>query len=154
MSNVATTLKEEIIRLARKQLRSQVQGMKKTSELYRRDIAALKRKVTKLQQQVARGDGMVAKKATEYSDSEAATRVRFTAKGLCSERKRLGLSADDYAKLVGVSAQSIYNWEGDLTRPRKNHVLMIAAIRGIGKKEARARLEKLHKPHAKEARSS
>jgi DNA-binding transcriptional regulator YiaG len=154
MPNVATTLKEEIIRLARKEVRSQVQGVKKASAHYRRDIAALKREVTKLQQQVAHGNGMGADKATADSDSEAQTRVRFTAKGLLSERKRLGLSADDYARLVGVSGQSIYNWEGEVARPRKNHVLMIAAVRGIGKKEARARLAKLHKTRAKGVRSS
>jgi DNA-binding transcriptional regulator YiaG len=144
MPNVTATLKSEIVKLARKELGSQVREMKTLSAHNRRDIAALKRMVTKLQQQVERGSGIVAAKATAYSDREAATRVRFTANGLCSERKRLGLSADDYAKLVGVSAQSIYNWEGEVTRPRKSHVRKIAAVRGIGKMEARARLAKLH----------
>jgi DNA-binding transcriptional regulator YiaG len=120
-----------------------VRELRKVSALNRRDIAALKRMITKLQQ-VGRGNRIVTENATAYSDSEAATRVRFTPNGLCSERKRLGLSADDYGKLVGVSGQSIYNWEGEVTRPRKNHVHRIAAVRGIGKKEARARLAKLH----------
>jgi DNA-binding transcriptional regulator YiaG len=144
MPNVTATLKSEIVRLARKELSSQVRGMRKASAHNRRDIAALKRMVIKLTQQVDGGNGIVAGKATAYTDNEAITRVRFTANGLCSERKRLGFSADDYAKLVGVSAQSIYNWEGGVTRPRKNHIRMIAAVRGIGKKEARARLAKLH----------
>ena len=143
MTNVAAALKEEIIRLARKEFRTQARGMKKASAHYRRDIAALKRKVTQLEQQVARGNGADSQKATASLDSEAKTRLRFTARGLRAERKRLGLSADDYARLLGVSAQSIYNWEGEVTRPRKNHVLMVDSVRGMGKKEARARLEKL-----------
>jgi DNA-binding transcriptional regulator YiaG len=154
MPNVSATMKSEIIRLARKELSTQVRGMKKVSEHNKRDILALKRTVTKLRQQVERGNGTVAGNTSAYSDSGPTTRVRFTANGLCSERKRLGLSADDYAKLVGVSAQSIYNWEGKVTHPRKDHVRMIAAIRGIGKEEARARLAKLHKSHAKRARTS
>jgi DNA-binding transcriptional regulator YiaG len=144
MPNITPPLKSEIIRLARKELSSQVRGMKKVSVHNRRDIATLKRMVTRLQQQLRRGPGIVAAEATTYSDSEAKTRVRFTPKGLCSERKRLGLSADDYGKLVGVSGQSIYNWEAEVARPRKSHVRKIAAVRGIGKKEARARLAKLH----------
>ena len=144
MPNVTATLKSEIVKLARKELSSQVREIKKVSAHNRHDIAALKRMVTKLQQQVKRNGRTVAEKATAYSESEATTRVRFTAHGLCSERKRLELSADDYAKLVGVSAQSIYNWEGEVTRPRKNHLRRIAAVRGIGKIEARARLAKLH----------
>jgi DNA-binding transcriptional regulator YiaG len=144
MPNVTAMLKSEIIKLAHKELSSQVREIKKVSVLNRRDIAALKQMITKLQQHVGRGNRIVAEKATAYSDSETTTRIRFTANGLCSERKRLGLSADDYGKLVGVSAQSIYNWEGEVTRPRKKHVRSIAAVRGIGKKEARARLAKLH----------
>ena len=154
MTNIAAALKEEIIRLARKEFRTQARGMKKASAHYRRDIAALKRRVNELQQQVARGNGAIAQKATASRDSEATTRFRFTAKGLRAERKRLGLSAGDYAKLVGVSAQSIYKWEGEVTRPRNNHLLSIDSVRGMGKKEARARLDKLPKPRAKGVRSS
>jgi DNA-binding transcriptional regulator YiaG len=144
MANVTTTLKSEIVKLARKELSSQIRELKKVSAHNRQDIVALKRMITKLRQRVESGNGLVATRPKADSDREAAMRVRFTANGLCSERKRLGLSADDYAKLVGVSAQSIYNWEGEVTRPRRSHVRRIAAVRGIGKKEARARLAKLH----------
>jgi DNA-binding transcriptional regulator YiaG len=144
MPNVTARLKSEILRLVRKEFSSQVRGMKKASANNKRDIAALERTVAKLKQEVQRGNGIVSEKATAHSDSEATTRARFTAHGLCAERKRLGLSAEDYAKLVGVSAQSIYNWEGGATRPRKKHVRIMAAVRGIGKKEARARLAELY----------
>jgi DNA-binding transcriptional regulator YiaG len=144
MSNISAPLKSEIIKLARKELSSQMRGMKSTSADNRRDIAALKRMVIKLQQQVERGNGTVAEKSARHSGNEDTTRVRFTPKGLSSERRRLGLSADDFGKLVGVSAQSIYNWEQKVVRPRKNHVRSIATVRGIAKKEARARLAKLH----------
>ncbi len=154
MANVAAALKEEIIRLARKEFRTQARGMKKASAHYRRDIAALKRKVAELQQQVVRGSETIPQEVTTSRGSNATTRLRFTAKGLRAERKRLGLSAGDYAKLVGVSAQSIYKWEGEVTRPRNNHLLSIDSVRGMGKKEARARLDKLPKPRAKRVRSS
>ncbi len=154
MANVAAALKEEIIRLARKEFRTQARGMKKASAHYRRDIAALKRKVAELQQQVVRGSETIPQEVTTSRRSNATTRLRFTAKGLRAERKRLGLSAGDYAKLVGVSAQSIYKWEGEVTRPRNNHLLSIDSVRGMGKKEARARLDKLPKPRAKGVRSS
>ena len=69
--------------------------------------------------------------------------VRFTAKGLRSQRKRLALSAADYGKLVGVTGQSIYSWEREISRPRKQQVARIASLRHVGKKEIRARLEQL-----------
>ncbi|MHC4540407.1 MAG: helix-turn-helix domain-containing protein, partial [Planctomycetota bacterium] len=69
--------------------------------------------------------------------------VRFTAKSLRSQRKRLGLSAADYGTLAGVTAQTIYNLENGLSRPRKQQLPVLASIRHMGKREVSARLEQL-----------
>jgi transcriptional regulator with XRE-family HTH domain len=42
---------------------------------------------------------------------------------------------------MGVSAQSIYNWETGKAVPRRQQLEAIAALRGIGKREALSRLE-------------
>lgn len=152
MPNFGAVLKEEISRLARKELRSQTRGMKKASSQYRRDIAALKRQVTELQRQVSLLETQVLKSAPALPAADTAKGARFTAKGLHSQRERLGLSAADYAKLVGVSSQSIYNWERGETRPRKEQVAILAGLRGIGKREARARLAQLNKQGTKKRR--
>ena len=56
---------------------------------------------------------------------------------------RLGLSAADYAKLVGCSALSIYNWESGKTRPRDGQITRIADVRKLGVREAMQRLDLL-----------
>ena len=66
---------------------------------------------------------------------------RFSAKGLASHRKRLGLSAHDCGILLGASGQSIYKWEDGKARPRAKHLPAIAALRTLGKKQAEALLE-------------
>lgn len=144
MPNITATQKSEVIKLARKEISSQVREVKKESAQNRREIANLRRIVAKLQIQLGGGNETVAGKTTAHVSNEAKPRIRFSSKGLSTERKRLGLSADDYGKLVGVSAQSIYNWEREFTRPRKDHLRQIASVRGIGKKEAHARLTKMH----------
>ena len=151
MPNIAVVLKDEVTRLARKEARSQAEGLKKASAQYRRDIAALKRKVAELERQVSLLEGLVLKKPAASPVSSSAARVRFTSSGLRSQRARLGLSAADYAQLVGVSPQSVYNWEREITRPRKEQIVTLAALRGIGKREAQARLKQLakKKPSAK-----
>jgi DNA-binding transcriptional regulator YiaG len=78
--------------------------------------------------------------------------MRFVAKGLRSQRNRLGLSAAEFGKLVGVSAQSVYNWERKLATPRPGQLTSLAALRGIGKREAHARLEQLSAKSAKARR--
>jgi transcriptional regulator with XRE-family HTH domain len=59
---------------------------------------------------------------------------------------RLGLSAADLARLLGVSMQSVYNWEHKKATPRKEQVAAIAALRSVGKKEARQRLDLASRP--------
>lgn len=143
MPNIASVLKDEIARVARKEIRAQTGTIKKATVQYRQDIAALKRQVTTLERKVALLEKKVLKEQPIVKSSPEDSNARFTAKGLKSQRKRLGLSAEDYAKLAGVSAQSIYNWEAGATKPRKQQIAVLAALRGIGKKEALARLEQL-----------
>jgi DNA-binding XRE family transcriptional regulator len=145
MPNIAMVLKDEVTRLARKEARSQTEGLKKASAQYRRDIAALKRRVVDLERQVSLLEGLVLKKPAAPPTSDGAMRVRFTPKGLRAQRARLGFSAASYAQLMGVSPQSIYNWEREITRPRKEQIAALAALRGIGKREAQARLRQLAK---------
>jgi len=57
-----------------------------------------------------------------------------------AQRKRLGISANAFGKLVGVSAVTVYAWEQGRTRPRKAQVKALGLVRAFGKKQARARL--------------
>lgn len=45
--------------------------------------------------------------------------------------------------LIGVSAQSIYNWERNVSKPRDGQLVRLSALRGIGKREATERLKQL-----------
>lgn len=143
MPNIATVLKGEISRLARKEIREQTRALRRASTQYRRDIAEMKRRIGELQRKVAPLEKQVLKEAPARTEQADAERVRFTAKGLRSQRERLGLSAADYGKLIGVTDQTIYNWEHETARPRKQQVAAIASLRGMGKRQARARLEQL-----------
>lgn len=142
MPNIMSVLKQEIIRLARKELKGQTLVLKKASAQHRRDIAELKRQVAGLNKPVAVLQKAVLKKLPAVPATEGA-KVRFTAKGLVAQRKRLALSAADYAKLVGVSGLTVYKWEAGKNRPRKAQVAALAALRNLGKREALARLATL-----------
>ena len=149
MPNIGTVLKAEITRLARKESRGQIDATKKAAAQHRRDIATLKRQVTALERQVR----LLARRAlgaTPAASPDApAKRVRFVAKGLRTQRGRLGLSAAQFGALLGVSAQSIYNWERETAHPRGEQLAKLASLRGIGKREAEARLAQLAAPARK-----
>ncbi|MCU0915700.1 MAG: helix-turn-helix domain-containing protein [Planctomycetes bacterium] len=140
MPNIAVVLKEEILRLARKEVRQQTGVLRKASAQYRRDIAEMKRRLAQLQRKLAPLQKQVLRGAAAPAAETDGQRVRFTAKGLRAQRQRLGLSAANYGKLVGVTGQTIYSWEQETSRPRRQQVARIAALRHLGKREALARL--------------
>jgi DNA-binding transcriptional regulator YiaG len=139
--NLGSVLKDEITRLARRALRGEIDAVKKASSQHRKQIAALKRQV----QQLERQNTALVRRAASARPAQATTPAqrppRFVAKGLRSHRSRLGLSAEAFAKLAGVTAQTIYNWERGEAHPRAEQLARLVALRGIGKREAGKRLE-------------
>jgi DNA-binding transcriptional regulator YiaG len=146
MANLASALKSEVTRLARKELRAETESLKKAVAAQRSEIAALKRRTSELEKAVKALIRVSARpkrpSEAELGESEAG-QFRFRAGGMASNRKRLGLSADDFGLLVGTSGQSIYNWESGKARPRASHLPAIAALRSLGKKAAVERLAAL-----------
>jgi DNA-binding XRE family transcriptional regulator len=62
-----------------------------------------------------------------------------------SLRGRLGLSQSDLAVLLGVTGQSVYQWErkGGSLKLREKTKTALQRARQMGKREARAELKKL-----------
>ena len=110
---------------------------------YRSDIAALKRRIEALEKQISRLEKMAPKKAAPTADKESETKLRFKPQGVRAQRTRLGLSAPKMGALVGVSAQTICNWEAGTSRPRAEQLAVIAAVRKMGKREVKARLDQI-----------
>lgn len=141
MPNLGSVLKQEIARIARREMKSQIVAARKASAQHRKHIAALRRQIETLERRLA---GLVSSPqaaAAAPADAAPEARMRFAPKGLRSLRARLGLSAERFGKLIGVTAQSIYNWEHRVTTPRAPQLQVIASMRSIGKREALARLE-------------
>ena len=141
MPNIASVIKDEITRLARKEVRAQVDPLRTASANQRREIAELKREIADLGRQVK----AASKKLKSAPEASSTGNTRFSSKGVRTMRKRLGLSAAEFGLLAGASAQSIYNWEADKTLPREAQRASLVDMRALGKKEAQARLEALEK---------
>lgn len=142
MPNIATAFKDEISRLCRKEMRKHLEPLRKATAGYRKEIAALKRKLQESERRV----GALAKRSAKAETATAAADVperqtRFVAKGLKSLRTRLGISAAELAGLLGVTGQSVYNWEQKKSTPRAAQLTQLAELRSLGKKAVRARLD-------------
>jgi DNA-binding XRE family transcriptional regulator len=145
MSNIALVLRNEIVRISRRELRKETAVFQRSSAQYRRDIAALKRTIASLQRALKQQHHDSAPTVDEVS-SEGAN-MRFVAKGFRSLRRRLGLSAGQLGKLLKVSEQSIFNWE---TKKRRREVLTCLRLRA----PAQVRKARRCKPAARQVDSA
>ncbi len=144
MINLNTVLNDRIARVARREIKRQTGATKKATVRYRSDIADLKREVARLRKIVNFLETQEKKRVAELpTPLPESADVRFRADGLKSHRAKLGISAESYGKLIGVTGQTIYDWELGYSRPRKEQVSKLVGVRGIGKREALKRLEML-----------
>lgn len=145
MPDIASVLKEEITRLARKEVIRQTKELRSSITAHRSQLAALRRKNEELEKQLkrlARGKAH-SQPSPSTSGDTSDERHRFSAKGLATHRQRLGLSAADFGALIGASSLSVYKWEKGEVRPREKYLAAIATVRKLGKREASARLATL-----------
>src|SRR4051794_3826320 len=104
MTTFATALKDEIRRLARKEVRAQTAKHARAIAQYRREIARLKRQQKEHEKKL----GNLSKQSRSSTASETGAdelngSQRFSSRSVRAQRRRSGLSAAEYGKLVGVS---------------------------------------------------
>ncbi len=142
MANIGSVLKIEITRLSRKVIKEWGGPVQSASSAHRRDIAALKKQVAGLEKQVKQLVKAACRENVSLMRETSTATPRFQARGLRSLRARLDLSAEQLGRVIGVSGQTVYNWESEKTVPRPMQVKAIAALRRTGKREVMTLLAK------------
>ncbi len=146
MSDIAAAFKGEIIRLSKKVIREHLNPLKSASLAQRRQLADLRDQVAALKKEVAHLSRAAKSAPTKANSPVDKANLRFVAKGFKTHRARLGLSAEDVALILGVSGQTVFNWEKGSTKPRADQLPAISALRNMGKREVVARLEEIASP--------
>jgi DNA-binding transcriptional regulator YiaG len=142
MPNLAAILRAEIARVARKEVRAEVEALKKASAQHRSALAALRREVSDLTKRLRRLSRNIARAEPRPAVADVEhPRRRFSAQRLAAHRRKVDLSAAAYGSLIGVTGQTIYKWEQGKGRPRVSQMEAIAAVRALGKREAHSRVE-------------
>ena len=142
MPKLVTVLKDEIARLARKEVRAEISTLRKAAILSRADLNVLKRRVAAIQKQLT---SLIKGSPTKTAaPADEATIIRFSSKGFAALRHRLDLSATEMGFLLDASDQSIYKWERGV-RPRPNQMPKIATLRKMSKQQVTELLKALQK---------
>ena len=155
MSNLVSSLKSEIVRLARKEAKAAVDPVRKPSVAARKAIADIKRRVADLEKELGRINGVLSKVqsaqpcqpcqpcSSEPAESPASdVKMRITSRNVKSLRNRLGLTASAFARLLGVTDNWVYLYENKAgaLKMRAGTLSAFLAAKAMTAKEARAKL--------------
>ena len=135
--SVMKELHSEITRLARKEIKKELEPIKRVNAAQRGYIADLRRDVGELQKEVARLQKAAGKVAVV--ETEETTGFWISGKVVLSLRKRLGITQMELAALDEVSHQSIVRWEkaeGKILFKTEETLATLQQIRSMGKREA------------------
>ena len=140
MPNIAQLLKDEISRLARKEVRAasaplqqQIRELKKTNRQQREAIDTLLRRVDQLQALASSPTDKILKAPAIETDRQ----IRLSGTSIKKHRKRLGLSQGELGQLLNVSTNTIVRWEQDKSKPRETYRAGIAQLRTMGVREVK-----------------
>jgi DNA-binding transcriptional regulator YiaG len=145
MTTFSNAFRSEVVRMARKELKPELQGMRKALTSHRSEIAALKREVKTLTSQLKAAQRAVKATATPVEEERGAARRGgrqwvFKPEALTAKRVELGVTAKDMAKLLQASPLSLSKWENGKANPRAAQLERIRAVLGLGKRKALALL--------------
>ncbi|APW41763.1 transcriptional regulator [Rhodoferax saidenbachensis] len=142
MSSLIDSLKSEIARVARKELKDELLALRKGMTSHRSEIAALKRQVKSLTS--ALKASIRASKGSDKAQAstpDTAPRIRFSAERFAAWRAKMGITQAQTAQLLEASALSVFKWESDKAQPRNAQLHRIAAVMKLGKREVLKRLQ-------------
>lgn len=150
MSTFAESLKREIARIARKELKNELDGLRKTNLLQRGDIAALKREVKNLKGRLAKAERVTSKTAAVVlppvqlptvpaSRSPVGSLGSFNHEAFSDYRQRLGVTQAEMGRLVEASSLSVWKWESGKAQPRAGALMRIQSAMKLGKRAALAK---------------
>ena len=143
MPDVASVLKQEITRLARKEVAARTARQSKQIKGLKDTVRDLKQQVAALTQAVSRLSKVTSPQLSPPEPPEDLASVRITPGSIRKHRKRLGLSQTEMGQLLKVVRITIARWEAGKARPRGESRAAVAQLRGMGVREARALLESM-----------
>lgn len=153
MPNLATVFRDEIRRLARKELRATVGPLKKRVADLTSSNAALKKQVPALEKAVTRleKEAEARQLRTVREGEKEVEGVRIGPRSIAAQRKRLKLTRAEFGRLAGVTANTIYLWEKGEVSPRDRRRAILVGLRKLGAREAK-RLLAMEKPEEKRSK--
>jgi DNA-binding XRE family transcriptional regulator len=142
MNTFSNAFRAEVVRMAHKELKPELQGMRKAITGHRSEIAALKREVKSLTSQLKSAQrqpkvgGGAASDQPKVSKRAAREEFVFAPEMLAQMRNALGATQLQMAALLAVSPLTYSRWEKGQAQPRTKQLAKIEELVNMGPAKA------------------
>jgi len=142
MTDIAKVLKEEIARLARKEVKKTVGPLRVRLLSLTRMVSRQANKIKDLERALTRQNKLVAaaRPVPEPAPEEEVKKARISPRLIKSQRKRLKLKQAEFARLLGVSVVTLRYWEQGRSQPRGENLATFISVRKMKLPVVRERL--------------
>jgi len=159
MGKVESSIKSEIMRLARREVRGLYLPLRREVRAMRLRLSGFSKSFTlldRMAKEKLRQDE--SKKFQLEASTEEVKISRFTPARIRNLRQKLGLSQRELALLAGVTIGAIGLWEKGKFRPSMNKKAILVGLRRLGKRDVRKLLTtkagEAPKPNAKKVKAA
>lgn len=136
MGKMEETLRGEITRLTRKELRPTIDPLSREVRELKRTIARLVKTVDILKKAVDQNARVgLATASPEQTSGDGIKTARITAKNIKGLRKKLGITQERLAILLSVSASTVAFWEQKRAMPRGKNRAALLTLRKLGRRD-------------------
>ena len=137
MGKLEGTIKDEIIRLAKREMRMNFIPLHRDVRSLKIIASQLRKSVLSLQRVVSQQERQMGTKPVPEVTPEDMKKARFSPRLIKSLRKHLGVSQREMAKLAGVTVGAVFQWEKGKFEPKDDKKKVLVGLRKLGRQNAR-----------------
>ena len=137
MGKLEGTIKDEIIRLAKREMRMKFVPLRRDVRSLKITASQLRKSVLSLQRVVSQQERQRGPKPVPEVTPEDMKKARFSPRLIKTLRKHLGVSQREMATLAGVTAGAVFQWEKGKFVPKDDKKKVLLGLRKLGRQNAR-----------------
>lgn len=142
MGALEATIKSEIVRLAKRELRKVSVPLSRDVRLLRSTVSQIRKAVLELQRFTALQQKELRKRKVPLEATrDEVQKSRFSPRLIRTLRKQLGISQKGLAILTGVTTGAVQHWESGRSKPKEEKKGVMVALRKLGRRDLKKLLE-------------
>ena len=142
MGKIEGVLREEIQRLARKEIRQQVDPLRKENRELKRRLVKLERLAKPITRELKKEKEAKLERLADLRASEEEVKsARINPEWVVNLRSKLNLSQAELAQLIGISVSGVRTWEYGSSSPTGARREALVALRKLGRRDVKKLME-------------